>query len=100
MLGKHQKALLMAVAILLALLPLIELVDHWEAYGSDPEFVSVCTVVGIALGFVLLFHHAIHYLVRRPLPTRFSLGQSAVAIAISLAVVPTASPPIPAPIRI
>lgn len=100
MLREHKSALLMVCAILLALLPLIELIDHWETYGSDPEFVSVCTVVGIAFGFALLFRRAILYLSSRLLPGRFSFSGSTVAIHFSPDVLPTVSPPIRAPIRI
>ena len=50
MLRGVQKPVLLTLAIVLALLPLVELVDHWESYGSDPEFVSVCTVLGVAFG--------------------------------------------------
>lgn len=46
-------------AILLALLPLVELVDHWESFGADPEFVSVCTVLGIAFAMCLLVRAAV-----------------------------------------
>ena len=61
MLRGLQRASAIAFAMLLALLPLIELVDHWESYGSDPEFVSVCTILAIAFGFLLLFRSAILY---------------------------------------
>jgi hypothetical protein len=100
MLRQPKRALLMACAILLALLPLIELVDHWENYRSDPEFVSVCTFLGIAFGFVLLLRRAFLSPFSRLLSGRFSFGRSAVAIHFSPDVVPTVSPPIRAPIRI
>lgn len=90
----------MACAVLLALLPLIELVDHWEAYGSDPEFVSVCTVLGIAVGSVLLFRRAFRAPFRRLLSDRFLFLRSVVAIHFATDVVPTVSPPVRAPIRI
>ena len=100
MLRQHKSALLMACAMLLALLPLVELVDHWETYGSDAEFVSVCTVVAIAFGFALLFRRTILYLSSRLLAGRCSFSGSTVAIQFFPDVVPTVSPPIRAPIRI
>ena len=66
-----QRTLLMVLAIVLALLPLVELVDHWEFYGSDPEFVSVCTVLGIGFGILLAFRRAILSCLRRLWPIRF-----------------------------
>ena len=54
-----KRILILVGAILLALLPLLELVDHWESFGSDPEFVSVCTVLGFALALCLLVRAAI-----------------------------------------
>ena len=91
----------MACAVLLALLPLIELVDHWEAYGSDPEFVSVCTVLGIAVGSVLLFRRAFRAPFRGLMSDRrFSFLRSVVVVHLATDVVPTVSPPVRAPIRI
>jgi len=87
-----QRALLIALAILLAVLPLVEIVDHWEivdqweSNGSDPEFVSVCTVLGIAFGSLLLLRRAILYCLywlSRLLPRRFSLRPSAASVVIS-----------------
>lgn len=87
-------------AILLALLPLIEFVDHWESFGSDPEFVSVCTVLGIALALVLLIRSAVLSIVNR-LRTVLQLpAQSARLLHSSVAVIQTVFPRIRAPIRV
>ena len=56
--------LILVGTILLALLPLVELVDQWESFGSDTEFVSVCTVLGGALALCLLVRTAILKVVR------------------------------------
>ena len=66
-----QRTLLMVLAIVLALLPLVELVDQWESYGSDPEFVSVCTVLGNGFGILLAFRRAILSCLRRLWPNSF-----------------------------
>jgi len=68
----------MALAIMLALLPLVELLDHWESFGSDPEFVSVCTILGIAFGLLAALRRAIRYYLTRLLPVRFALSAGAV----------------------
>ena len=47
------RRVLLAIAILVALLPLVEVGDKWESYGSDPEFVNVITVLAVAGGFLL-----------------------------------------------
>lgn len=87
-------------AIALALLPLIELVDHWESFGSDPEFVSVCTILGIALALVFLIRSAILHVVNRfrtllvwPIPQASPLCSSADFVQ-------TIFPRIRAPIRV
>ena len=100
MLRGLQRASAIAFAMLLALLPLIELVDHWESYGSDPEFVSVCTILAIAFGFLLLFRRAILYALSRVLTACFSLKESATPINFSPDFVQEISPRIRAPIRI
>lgn len=95
-----KRALIMLGAILLALLPLIEFVDHWESFGSDPEFVSVCTVLGIALALVLLIRSAVLSIVNR-LRTVLQLpAQSARLLHSSVAVIQTVFPRIRAPIRV
>ncbi len=87
-------------AILLALLPLIEFVDHWESVGSDPEFVSVCTILGIALALVLLIRSAVRHLVNH-LRTVFVLpSQSSKLLHSAAVVVQTVCPRIRAPIRV
>jgi hypothetical protein len=91
---------LLAAAIIMVLLPLVELGDHWESYGSDPEFVSVLTVAVISLGF-LLFRQEIVFVLRRFFwPTPVSNCGS---IAFSHFLVPLIQdglPDIRAPIRI
>ena len=100
MLRGVQRAVLIAFAIVLALLPLVELVDHWESYGSDPEFVSVCTVAGIAFGLLLAFRRAILRSLGRLLTRRFSLSQSVLSTASSPDVIQAVFLRIRAPIRI
>ena len=90
----------MVLAIMLALLPLVELVDHWESYGSDPEFVSICTILGIAFGILLAFRRAILYCLRRLLPKRFSISQSAVPAEFPPVLIQLVLPRIRSPIRI
>ena len=100
MLRGLQRVSAIAFAMLLALLPLIELVDHWESYGSDPEFVSVCTILAIAFGFLLLFRRAILYALSRVLTSCFSLNESAMRIHFLPDSIQEISPRIRAPIRI
>ena len=100
MLRGFQRVLVIAFAILFALLPLIELVDDWESYGSDPEFVSICTILGIAFGFLLLFRRAIRNALSRVLTSCFSLNESAMPIHFSPDFIQAISPRIRAPIRI
>ncbi len=93
-----RRALLVA-AIILVLLPLVELGDHWETYGSDPEFVHVITVAAICLGF-LLFRREIAFALRRLMVISVSLRDGLnVAWSFSL-LVQDNPPPIRAPIRI
>jgi hypothetical protein len=87
-------------AILLALLPLVELVDHWETFGSDPEFVSVCTVLGIAFALVVLIRGAVQRLIAH-FRTVFHLpSQSSSPVYFSVDVIQTVFPRIRAPIRV
>ena len=93
-----RRALLVS-AIILALLPLVELGDHWETYGSDPEFVSVITVAAICLGF-LLFRRDVVCALRRLLILKVALRE-ALRIGWSPSLIVQDSPPtIRAPIRI
>lgn len=87
-------------AIIVALLPLVELGDRWESYGSDPEFVSVVTVAAVCLGF-LLFRREIVVALRRlclraDVPTR----QPATHTSSSSLRIQDGLPAIRAPIRI
>ena len=95
-----QRILLVVLALVLALLPFVEIFDHWESIGSDPEFVSVCTVVGIAFGAIFVLRRAILSCLRRLWPNRFSLGQSLSLIPISATVIQAVFPRIRAPIRV
>lgn len=93
-------ALTILGAILLALLPLIEFVDHWESFGSDPEFVSVCTVLGIAFALMLLIRTAILHLVNRLRTVLLLPAQSTGPLHSWDDVIQTVVPRIRAPIRI
>lgn len=95
-----KRALILVGVILLALLPLVELFDHWESFGSDPEFVSVCTVLGIAFALALLFRAALVRLVKQ-LQTVFHLPLcSAEKLHAARLIVQFLFPRIRAPIRI
>lgn len=100
MLRSVPRAVLFALAIVLVLLPFVELVDHWESYGSDPEFVSVCTVLGIGFGLVLAFRRAILACLQRRWPRRFSLSLSPIPTHQSPDIVDSVLTRIRAPIRI
>ena len=93
-----RRALLIA-AIILALLPLVEVGDHWETYGSDPEFVHVVTVAAVCLGF-LLFRQKIVVALRRLLSVNVTLREALQVNGASFLLVQDNSPPIRAPIRI
>ena len=93
-----RRALLVA-AIILALLPLVEIGDHWETYGSDPEFVHVVTVAAVCLGF-LLFRREIVVALRRLLSVNVTLREALQVNGASFPLVQDNSPPIRAPIRI
>ncbi len=90
----------MALAIMLVLLPLVELVDHWESFGSDPEFVSVCTVLGVAFGMLVAFRRAILGCLRRLLPMRFALSAGSLLVSVSAEILQVIFPRVRAPIRI
>jgi hypothetical protein len=77
MFREPKRALLTVLAIALTFLPLVELVDHWESYGSDPEFVSVCTVLALAVGMLFICRRAILSCLRRIRPSGISISQSA-----------------------
>lgn len=94
------RPVLLTLAIVLALLPLVELVDHWESYGSDPEFVSVCTVLGVAFGIALAFRRTLLSCLRRLVSKRFSLSRSGGPTSISPDVIQAVFVRIRAPIRI
>ncbi len=90
---------MLVAAIILALLPLVEIGDHWEAYGSDPEFVHVITVAAVCLGF-LLFRREIAFALRRLLIVNVTLREAVKVCGASSLLVQDNSPPIRAPIRI
>jgi hypothetical protein len=93
-----RRALLVA-ALILVLLPLVELGDHWETYGSDPEFVTVITVAAICLGFLLLRREVVIAL-RRLVILKLALGEALRVGSSPSVVFEDDSPPIRAPIRI
>ena len=93
-----RRALLLA-AIILVLLPLVEIGDHWENYGSDPEFVHVITVAAVCLGLVL-FRREIAIGLRRLLIVNVILREALRVSWASSPLVQDNSPPIRAPIRI
>ena len=72
MLCDVQKAAFLALAIVLVLLPIVELFDHWESFGSDPELISSCVVLGIALSFLVVFQRAALHCLRRLWPIRIA----------------------------
>jgi|SRR5579863_1981587 len=93
-----RRALLVA-AIIVVLLPLVEMGDHWETYGSDPEFVHVITVAAICLGF-LLFRREIAFALRHLTGIGLSLQEGLKVDWSSPLLVQDSLPPIRAPIRI
>ena len=95
-----RRALIMLGAILLALLPLIEFVDHWESFGSDPEFVSICTGLGIAFALVLLIRSAVLHLVKQFRTLLRLPAQLTSPLYCSAVVIQTVFPRIRPPIRI
>ena len=89
----------MTAAIIVALLPLVEIGDHWEAYGSDPEFVHVITVAAVCLGF-LLFRREIVVALRRLSILKVALYE-ALSVGWSTSLLVQDNPPtVRAPIRI
>ena len=94
-----RRALLVAT-IIVVLLPLVELGDHWESYGSNPEFVSVLTVAAISLGFLLFRREMLFVLRRLFLGTQVSTGGSITVNRFLLRSIQDGLPDIRAPIRI
>lgn len=90
---------LLVAAVILVLLPLVEVGDHWETYGSDPEFAHVITVAAVCLGF-LLFRRDIAVALRRLLIVNVTLREVLQVRGASFLLVQDNSPPIRAPIRI
>lgn len=93
----------MLCAIVLALLPLIEFVDHWESFGANPEFVSVCTVLGVAFALTLLVRRVVLGIVTRlrTLPLLSAIpAQLSGAFHTSIDAAQSVIPRIRAPIRI
>lgn len=85
--------------MILVLLPLIELGDHYETPGSDPEFVSVITVAAICLGF-LLFPREIAFALRQLLLRNSPLSERSKVCCCLTAFAQDSLPRIRAPIRI
>ena len=93
-----RRALLVA-AIILVLLPLVEIGDRWETFGSDPEFVHVITVAAICLGF-LLFRREIACALRRLLIVTVAMREALKLDSLSPLPIQDSPPRIRAPIRI
>ncbi|HYM74873.1 MAG TPA: hypothetical protein VE377_02755 [Candidatus Dormibacteraeota bacterium] len=93
-----RRALLIA-AIVLVLLPLVEIGDRWETFGSDPEFVHVITVAAICLGF-LLFRREIVCVLRRLLTINVAMREALNVDCLSPLPIQDSPPRIRAPIRI
>ena len=95
-----KRVLMLVGALLLALLPLVELVDHWESFGADPEFVSVCTVVGIVFALCILVRAAVLRVVKY-FRTLFLLPmRSNSVVHAAVVLTQTFVPRIRAPIRV
>ena len=95
-----KRVLILVGAILLALLPLVELVDHWESFGADPEFVSVFTVVGIAFGLCVLARAAVLRVVKCFRAVFLLPVRSSIFLPSAVVIIQTVFPRIRAPIRI
>ena len=95
-----KRVLILVGAILLALLPLVELVDHWESFGADPEFVSVCTVLGIAFALCVLARAAVLRLVKYFRAVFLLPVRSSIFLHSAVVIIQTVFPRIRAPIRI
>ena len=95
-----KRVLILAGAILLALLPLVELVDQWESFGADPEFVSVCTVLGIAFALCLLVRPAVLRLVQYLRAVFLLPIRSSSFLHSAVVIIQTVFPRIRAPIRV
>jgi hypothetical protein len=91
---------LLVAPIIVVLLPLVELGDHWESYGSDPEFVSVLTVAAISLGFLLFRREMVSVLRRLFLHTRVSTCGSFAFGHFLVRLIQDGLPEIRAPIRV
>ena len=95
-----KRVLILVGAILLALLPLVELVDDWESFGSDPEFVSACTVLGIAFALCLLVRAAVLRVVKYFRVVSLLPLQSSSFLHSAAFIIQTVFPRIRAPLRL
>ena len=95
-----KRVLILVGALLLALLPLVELVDHWESFGADPEFVSVCTVLGIALALCFLVRAAVLRVVKYFRAVFLLPNPSSSFLPSPVVIVQTVFPRIRAPLRV
>ena len=95
-----KRALILIGALLLALLPLVELVDHWESFGADPEFVSVCTVLGIAFALCLLVRAAVACVVKYFQPVFLLPVRSSSFLHSAVVIIQTVFSRIRAPLRV
>lgn len=95
-----KRVLILVGALLLALLPLVELVDHWESFGADPEFVSVCTVLGIAFALCLLVRAAVLRVMKYLRVVSLLPNPSSSFLHSAVAIIQTVFPRIRAPIRV
>ena len=91
---------LLVLAIVVVLLPLVELGDRWESYGSDPEFVNVITVAAICLGFLLFRREIVVALRRLLLPPLIAPRMRGQFNRLLLGLIQVRLPDIRAPIRI
>ena len=95
-----KRVLILVGALLLALLPLVELVDHWESFGANPEFVSVCTVLGIAFALCLLVRAAVVGVLKYFQPVFLLPARSSSFLHTALVIIQTVFPCIRPPIRV
>ena len=95
-----KRVLILVGALLMALLPLVELVDHWESFGANPEFVSVCTVLGIAFALCLLVRAAVLRVVKYFRAVFLLPNQSSSFLHSAVVIIQTVFPRIRAPLRV
>ena len=95
-----KRVLILVGALLLALLPLVELLDDWESFGANPEFVSVCTVLGIAFALCLLMRAAVLRVVKYFRAVFLPPVRSSTFLHSAAVIIQTVFPRIRAPLRV